>query len=101
MSKATSGCDQSDLTSLLRAAVETGHPYFVSGLIDAGADVNNRDSEGKSVVSLAVRKGDVDSVRILTESGFKIDNSMDTLLHDAAAMDRVDIMEVLFQKFMN
>ncbi|XP_058200270.1 protein VAPYRIN-LIKE-like [Rhododendron vialii] len=101
MLKAISGCDQSDLTSLLRAAAETGHPHFVSALIDAGADVNNRDSEGKSVVSLAVRKGDVDSVRILTASGFKIDNSMDNLLHDAAAVDRVDIMEVLCLGFQD
>ncbi|KAE9460525.1 hypothetical protein C3L33_07540, partial [Rhododendron williamsianum] len=100
----TGKADPDDLRRLFSkpTAAETGHPYFVSALIDAGADVNNRDSEGKSVASLAVRKGDVDSVRIiLTESGFKIDNSMDTLLHNAAAVDRVDIMEVLCLGFQD
>ncbi|XP_057461134.1 protein VAPYRIN-LIKE-like [Actinidia eriantha] len=95
LSKAIPGCEESDLTSLLRSAAKSGNSYFISALIDAGADLNHRDSEGQSVMSLAIQSGDIDSVQILIESGFVIDNSIDRLLHDAAAIDRSDLMEVL------
>lgn len=101
LSKAISGCDQSQLNFLLKSAAKNRNSYCVSALIDSGADVNNRNSDGKSAISLAVKNGDIDSVRILMESGFKIDNSIDTLLHDAVAMDQVDIMDVLCQGLQN
>lgn len=95
LTKAASGCDQSQLNSLLRSAVLRRNSYFVSALIDSGADVNNRDSVGVSVMSLAVRSGNMDVVRVLIESGCVFDNLIDRFLHDAAEMDRVDLMEVL------
>ncbi|GFZ19487.1 hypothetical protein Acr_28g0001920 [Actinidia rufa] len=95
LSKAISSCDESDLTSLLRSAAQSGNSYFVSALIDAGADLNNIDYNVQSVMSLAIQSGNIDSVRILIDSGFVIDNSIDWLLHDVAAIDRSDLMEVL------
>ncbi|KAM7495935.1 hypothetical protein LguiA_020349 [Lonicera macranthoides] len=95
LTKAVSGCDQSQLNLLLRSAVVRRNSYFVSVLIDSGADVHNRDSDGLSVMSLAVRSGNMDVVRFLIESGCVFDNLIDRFLHDAAEMDRVDLMEVL------
>ncbi|KAL0391071.1 UNVERIFIED_CONTAM: hypothetical protein Scaly_0464200 [Sesamum calycinum] len=94
-SKAISWCDESQLTSLLRLAVENGKSHFVSALIEAGADVNDRGVEEESFISLAVKSGNADAVQILIESGCVINNEIDRFLHVAAAMNRVDIMEIL------
>ncbi|THG18518.1 hypothetical protein TEA_015216 [Camellia sinensis var. sinensis] len=82
-----------------RSATGFGNSYFVSALIDAGADINHRDSNGQSVVSLAVQSGNIDSVQVLIESGFVIDHSIDRFLHDAAAINRADLMKLLFLGF--
>ncbi|KAK6120109.1 hypothetical protein DH2020_046145 [Rehmannia glutinosa] len=94
-SKAISYCDESQLTRLLRVAVENGNSQFVSALIEAGADVNDRDLNGESLVCLGVRSGKTDVVRILIESGFVIDEKIDRFLHVAAATNRVDLMEIM------
>ncbi|KAI3473893.1 hypothetical protein Pfo_028080 [Paulownia fortunei] len=94
-SKAISWCDESQLTSLLRIAADNGKSHFISALIEAGADVNDRDSEGESLMYLAVKSGNTDAVQILIESGSVIDNKIDLFLHVAAAMNRVDLMEIL------
>ncbi|CAA2998422.1 ankyrin repeat, PH and SEC7 domain containing secG-like [Olea europaea subsp. europaea] len=94
-SKAISRCDDSQLSSLLRFAAKNGNSYFVSGLIEAGADVNGRDLEGESALSLAVKSGNVDSVQVLIESGSIIDNKIDRFLHETAASGRIDLMETL------
>ncbi|XAR61262.1 hypothetical protein NMG60_11034909 [Bertholletia excelsa] len=103
LSKAISGCDESQLTSLLRSVARTGNSYFVSALIDAGADVHPRDADPdeQSVMSLAIQSGNIDSVQILIEAGFELDNSIDRFLHEAAAMDRLDLMEVLCLGFID
>jgi ankyrin repeat protein len=93
--KAISGCDKSQLDKLLRSAASIGNMYFGSALIDSGADVNNRDSDGSSVLSLAVKSGNIDLVSILIESGSVFDNQVDRFLHDCAEMNRVDLMEIL------
>lgn len=95
LSQAISWCDESQLTSLLRSAAISGNSYFVSALIDAGADVNNRELDGHSVMSLAIQSRNIDVVQLLIESGSVIDDSVDRFLHDAAAMNRLDVMEVL------
>ncbi|KAA8550924.1 hypothetical protein F0562_002608 [Nyssa sinensis] len=95
VSRAIAWCDEPQLTSLLRSATVSGNSYITSALIDAGADLNNRDSEGQSVMTLAVRSGNIDVVQVLIDSGCTVDNSIDRLLHVAAAMDRVDLMETL------
>ncbi|KAK4732182.1 hypothetical protein R3W88_025170 [Solanum pinnatisectum] len=93
--KALSLCDGCQLDSLLKSAAKNGNSHFISALIEAGADVNRRDSDGDSVMSLTVKYGNLDSVQVLIESGYTIDNSVDRFLHYAAATDRVDLMEIL------
>ncbi|KAA8543181.1 hypothetical protein F0562_021324 [Nyssa sinensis] len=95
LSKAIAWCDESQLTSLLISASMNGNSYIASALIEAGAELNSRDSDGQSLLSLAIRSGDIDVLQLLIESGCTIDNSIDLFLHDAAAMDRVDLIEVL------
>ncbi|KAJ8543342.1 hypothetical protein K7X08_005865 [Anisodus acutangulus] len=93
--KALSFCGGCQLDSLLRCAAKNGNSDCIAALIEAGADVNRRGSDGDSVMSLAVKSGNLDSVQVLIESGYTIDNSADMSLHYAAAMDRVDLMEIL------
>ncbi|CAN4093151.1 unnamed protein product [Withania somnifera] len=93
--KAISLCDGCQLDSLLKSAVKNGNSHYISALIKAGADVNRRDSDGNSAMSLAVKYGILDSIQVLVESGYIMDKSADKFLHDAAAVDRVDLMEIL------
>lgn len=95
LSKAISVCNESQLFSLLRSAVKCANCYITSMLIEAGADLNKRDSNQRSVMSLAVQSGNSDMLDILIDSGYAVDNSVDRLLHDAAAINRVDLMEIL------
>ncbi|KAL4588220.1 hypothetical protein LXL04_001102 [Taraxacum kok-saghyz] len=101
LSKAILMCEESQLTSLLRPAAMSGNSYVVSSLLDAGADVNDRDSDGVSVMSLAVTSGDLDTVRILMESGCVVDHRNDRFLHVAASSNRVDLMEVLCMGYLD
>ncbi|KAH6827626.1 hypothetical protein C2S53_015966 [Perilla frutescens var. hirtella] len=102
-SKAISVCDESQLNSLLRAAVENGRSNFVSNLIEAGADVVSCSDSlgGKSLMCLAVESGKIESVRILIESGYVIDAKNDLFLHVAAAMNRVDMMEIMCLSYID
>ncbi|GMY16545.1 protein VAPYRIN-LIKE-like [Fagus crenata] len=97
--KAISECTGTQLTSLLRPAILYSNANFVTDILDAGADVNYKDSDRRSMITLAIRAGDLDILKVLIASGCKIDNSVDRILHEAAAVDRVDLMEVLFKIF--
>ncbi|KAJ7977476.1 putative Ankyrin repeat family protein [Quillaja saponaria] len=94
--KAISGCSGPELTKLLTPAIASGYADFITDLIDAGGDVNFKHLDGRSLIPLAVRAGDIDVLKILIASGCRISNSLDSVLHEAAAMNRVDLMEVLF-----
>ncbi|KAK6940898.1 Ankyrin repeat [Dillenia turbinata] len=99
LSKAIMGCAPSELTSLLRLAVAFGFVRVVASLIEAGGDVNFRDKDRESLLSMAIRSGDVDVVRVLIHSGFSVDSSVDRVWHEAAAINRVDLMEILYEAF--
>ncbi|KAM0050762.1 putative major sperm protein (MSP) [Helianthus debilis subsp. tardiflorus] len=99
LSKAISWCDESQLSWLLRLAATSGNSYVVSALLDAGAHVNKRGPDGDSVISLAIRSGSIDTVRILVESNCVVVSDSDRLLHDAA--NRVDMMEVLCMGYLD
>ncbi|KAK9067650.1 hypothetical protein SSX86_011761 [Deinandra increscens subsp. villosa] len=101
LSKSVRFCSEFDLNSLLKSASTFRNYYFVNFLIDNGADVNNRDVNGNSMMSLAIGSGNVDVVRVIVESGFVIDHTVDRFLHEAASVNRVDIMEVLCMGYLD
>ena len=79
--KAISGCTGSQLTPLLRPAIVNGNANLVTDWIDAGADVNNKNSNGLSMIGLAVCADPLDVSRILIASGCEIDLTADRVLH--------------------
>ncbi|XP_065861240.1 protein VAPYRIN-LIKE-like [Euphorbia lathyris] len=97
--RAISGCTGSQLTALLESAVRSGNPNLVAKLIDVGGDVNCKDSEGRSMITQAVQAGNIDVVRVLIASGCVIDYLVDKVLHEAAAINRVDLMQALISNF--
>ncbi|PPD93947.1 hypothetical protein GOBAR_DD09048 [Gossypium barbadense] len=99
--KAISGCFGDQLTVLLKSAVVSGKVGLVRTLIDHRGDVNYKDDKGRSLVSLAVEAGHVDVVNALISAGCEIDNTVDHVLHYAAAKNRVDLMDVLFRGYKN
>ncbi|KAJ1435719.1 Major sperm protein [Sesbania bispinosa] len=92
--KAISGCSKSELTKLLKPAVERGDTDSVADLLAAGGDAN-----GQSLIPLAIRAGKLELVKLLVSSGCGINNSVDLVLHEAAAMDRIDLVEFSFESF--
>ncbi|KAJ6680250.1 hypothetical protein OIU79_019871 [Salix purpurea] len=97
--RAICGCTGTQITGLLRSAVLSGDQNLVTNLIDHGGDVNCKDSDGRSLISLAVQAGHIVAVQVLIASGCVIDGSIDKVLHYAAAINRVDLMEVLCASF--
>ncbi|KAI3506708.1 hypothetical protein L1887_21271 [Cichorium endivia] len=101
LSQAIQFCNETELTSLLRSSAKKGNLLFVSSLVTTGANVNHRDVDGESVMSLAIRSGNVDVVRVIVESNFVIDHSVDRFLHDAARVNGEEIMEVLCMSYLD
>ncbi|KAE8664881.1 putative sugar transporter [Hibiscus syriacus] len=101
LNNAISGCSGNQLTVLLKSAAVSGKTYLVRTLIDNGGDVNHKDSNGRSLISLAVEAGYLDVVNVLISSGCEIDNSIDHVFHYAAAINSVDLMDVLFRAYEN
>ncbi|XVE73223.1 hypothetical protein DITRI_Ditri11bG0099800 [Diplodiscus trichospermus] len=101
LNKAIAGCTGNQLTGLLKSAVVSGKANLVCSLIDHGGDVNGKDSKGRSLISLAVEAGNFDAVNVLISSGCEIDSSVDHVLHYAAAINRIDLIEVLFRAYKN
>ena len=57
----------------LMAAVFNGHLECVKLLIQAGADLNVQDENGRTTLMFAAAKGHVDCVKLLTEAGADLD----------------------------
>jgi len=90
--KAISACTTSQLTRLLKPAVENGSAGAVAYLLDAGADAT---ATAESLMPPAIRAGSLDVVKLLEASGCKI---VESALHEAAATDRIDVMEFLLER---
>ncbi|XP_077219256.1 protein VAPYRIN-LIKE-like [Tasmannia lanceolata] len=94
LAKAISGCSDAHISAFLHTSCRDGNPRFVSALIDAGGDTNSRDSEGNSLLSVAVSSGNLDVVRVLLAAGAEFDSDY-RLFHNAASENRVDLLEEL------
>ena len=99
LKKGISGCTGPQLTSLLKPAILYSNANFVTEILDAGADVNCKNSDKRSMITLAIRAGDLGILKVLIAAGCKIDNSVDRILHEAAATGRVDLMEFWRKRF--
>ncbi|XP_058770243.1 protein VAPYRIN-LIKE-like [Vicia villosa] len=97
--KGISVCTKSDLTNLLKPAVERGDVNYVADLIAAGGDASFEDSNGRSLVPVAIRTGKLDVLKLLVASGCRINDSVDFVLHEAAVLDRIDVVKFLFDYF--
>ena len=82
----------------LADAVERGNPAIVTALIRAGADVNNRDAYGQSLVMRAASQGRHEIVKLLTDAGadpnVRNDYRIDPLAA-AAEQGQVETVKVL------
>ena len=58
----------------LHSAVDEGHPDVVQLLIDAGADIETKDTDGLSPLWLASTLGHLDVVKMLVEAGAGTDD---------------------------
>ncbi|KAK8635755.1 hypothetical protein V6N13_004474 [Hibiscus sabdariffa] len=95
LNKAISGCSGNQLTVLLKSATVSGKADLVHSLINHGRDVNHKDSNGRSLVSLAAEVGHLDVVNVLISSGCEIDNSIDHVFHYAAVINSADLVDAL------
>lgn len=97
--KGISVCAKADLTSLLKPAVESGSVDYVADLIAAGGDASFEDLKGRSLIPLAIRTGKLDVLKLLVASGCRINDSVDFVLHEAAVLNRIDVVKFLFDYF--
>ncbi len=54
---------------LLIAAVRNGELNKAAAFLNAGADANTRDSEGQTLLIIAVEKGSLETVKLLLKKG--------------------------------
>lgn len=95
ISRVVGSCLPDELSALLRRSAAAGRSSCVSALLDAGADVDSRGSDGRSALSLAVSSGSLDAVRVLVGAGARIDLDRDRVFHEAAGGNRIDLISVL------
>ena len=65
----TSLDNKSEINDMLINAAWTGDVEKVQQLIEQGADVNDRNKEGKTALNLAREEGNTDIVNLLLEAG--------------------------------
>ena len=67
------------MTDQLHKAAARGDTASIRELLEAGADVDERDGDGRTPVMTATRGNNVDAVRVLIEAGADIDIRDDRL----------------------
>lgn len=98
LTKSIPWCDKSQLTKLLSSAILCSDTKTVFALIHAGADVNYRDRDGKCLVSIAIQAGSEEILKGVLARYYAGDDYDDLFLHEAANINRVDLMEVLLRE---
>ena len=84
-------------TALHDAACQ-GHPDVLQALLDAGADIEAKDAEGRSALLVASSVGEVKSAKVLVEAGAEVcatDDEGNTCLIIAAVFGQIDIVRYL------
>ncbi len=90
-----------DINSELIEAAKKGDTVSIKALLDAGADVDAKDTDfyyGQTALILAVREGHTDVVRMLLDAGADVnakDNNGQTALMVAEAEGHTEIVELL------
>ncbi len=88
-------------TPLLLAA-KNGHAETLAGLLDSGANANDRTVTGTSALMFAAASGNVDAVRVLLDHEADIhareSTGSQTALMFAAAHDRAAVLELLISE---
>lgn len=87
--------------SALMAASWKGPSTLLSKLINANAEINKRDSWGRSALWIAVQSGQVTNVQVLINAGAVVNavsNSGKSVLHVAIEAGHADVVEYLLKK---
>ena len=66
------GCSREVYTSLMNAAKD-GNVEAIQRILDSGADVNERTTEGKRALMMAASEGHADAVQLLIKHGADVD----------------------------
>lgn len=90
-----------------QVAIDRGHIPLVAAMIEKGADVNQKDAEGKVPLMHAIESANLDLIRLLVESGADVNASLGsygTPLAHACATDsltddrkRAQMIDLLLQ----
>ena len=92
------GPEPGDVNSELIEAIRYGQVETIKGLLEGGADVNVRDTNGLSTLAQAIVTGQVEVVKLLLQSGADVnlkDGSGITALARATGLGAVDSIEIL------
>lgn len=85
----------------LHEAVDGGRTEIVQVLIDAGADLDNQKSDGRTPLHMAVSRGSIDIVKALLAAGAyvdPVDHDHITPLHIAASLGHAEMVELLLRE---
>lgn len=103
-------CDEIDVnysnhsSTALHKAAEYGFGTICKLLIDSGADLDPKNSEGLTPLSIAISHAHIDTMGVLLRYGANpnvLDNLLQTPLHHAARFANIDILMVLMGKIVN
>lgn len=102
-------CDEIDVnysnheSTALHKAAEYGYAPICKLLIDHGAELDPKNSEGLTPLSIAVSHAHIDTLGVLLRYGANptiMDNLKQSPLHHAARYANIDILMVLLGKFV-